>query len=108
MSMISSSAGRDRPLLRSSRGLPIALPRAPNHGSRESRSGSIGNPISQETGDQIPLSCGIDYFRSAPPPLPAWLSEFFTDDSIPTIDEIASLRAVAPEAIAAIRECARI
>ena len=32
--------------------------------------------------DQIPLSCGFDYFPNALAPLTAQLSEFFTGDSI--------------------------
>jgi len=39
-----------------------------------------GNPKPQETGDQIPLSCGIHYFVRAASPLPTPLSEFFTGD----------------------------
>jgi len=81
MSMISSSAGRNRSLRRSSRGLPIALPRTPKQGSRESRTGPNRNPKSQETRDQTALSCKIDYFPSAHSLLPAPLSEFFTGDT---------------------------
>ena len=60
--------------------LAIAVPE-PQHPAPENHElAQNRNPKSQESDDQIPLSCKIEYFPNVSTPLPARLSEFFTGD----------------------------